>query len=97
METAGTGFSSGAASLPNPDSAACTLLISIARSEIATLLLLTCAATISAVRVTSISLVSACSDMGAVPIYSSQKNGRRIGPVFFVHSYLCHFGDNLAI
>ncbi|AOG02574.1 hypothetical protein BSY18_4169 (plasmid) [Blastomonas sp. RAC04] len=58
IETAGfwSGSGSGSDPLQRPEREAWTLPISPAISDIAMLLLLTCAATISAVRVTSISV-----------------------------------------
>ena len=55
-ETLGSGFASGAAALPEiPLRAACTFWMRLGRSFTATLLLLTCAATMSAVRVIRVS------------------------------------------
>src|SRR5688572_4829798 len=89
IDTAGTSFSSTTASVPSPDNAACTLFIKMERSEMATLLLLTCAATMSAVSVTSISLVSAWSDMRLFLVYITQKQDRRILDLFFRQPDYC--------
>src|SRR3546814_2046125 len=54
IETAGSCLTSGASDAPRPARASCTDRITSGMSDIATLLLLTCAATISAVSVTRV-------------------------------------------
>src|SRR3546814_5544926 len=59
IETAGSCLTSGASDAPRPARASCTDRITSGMSDIATLLLLTCAATISAVSVTRVKTQSA--------------------------------------